>query len=198
MSGTIESRPASLRAILIIALPMVVSQASETINLFVDRLFLSRLGEAYLAGAMSGGLTAFTGFSLFAAAVGYVNAITAPVLRGAEISPLCPDRRTGHLCISYFGTFYAAFSAPGVPAVSGCGAYTESDYPGILLLPHPYFRFSSGITAECVHRFFPGPGAQRNSYAGEPCGYGYKYSRQLHTYFRLCRGFPPWGFRGPP
>ena len=77
MSGTIESRPASLRAILIIALPMVVSQASETINLFVDRLFLSRLGEAYLAGAMSGGLTAFTGFSLFAAAVGYVNAITA-------------------------------------------------------------------------------------------------------------------------
>ncbi len=76
-----EQKPArsyvSYRSIFTIALPMVVSQASETINLFVDRLFLSSLGEASLAGSMSGGLTAFTAFSLFAAAVGYVNAIVA-------------------------------------------------------------------------------------------------------------------------
>ncbi len=72
-----EKSPITYRFIFTIALPMVVSQASETINLFVDRLFLSYLGEASLSGAMSGGLTAFTAFSLFAAAVGYVNAIVA-------------------------------------------------------------------------------------------------------------------------
>lgn len=69
--------PVKLRMILAIALPMIISQASETVMLFVDRLFLSRLGEAYIAGAMSGGLSSFTMVSLFASTVGYVNAIAA-------------------------------------------------------------------------------------------------------------------------
>ncbi len=72
-----KSNPVQLRTILAIALPMIISQASETVMLFVDRLFLSRLGEAYIAGAMSGGLSSFTMVSLFASTVGYVNAIAA-------------------------------------------------------------------------------------------------------------------------
>ena len=66
-----------LRDITGIAFPMVLSQASETINLFVDRLFLSRLGKLYIAGSMSGGLTAFNVMSLFIGIIGYVNAVVA-------------------------------------------------------------------------------------------------------------------------
>ncbi|MFW5718296.1 MAG: hypothetical protein ACOC0E_12720, partial [Spirochaetota bacterium] len=47
--------PAMLRRLLSIALPMIVSQASETVMLFVDRLFLSRVSRLHLSAAMSGG-----------------------------------------------------------------------------------------------------------------------------------------------
>jgi len=66
-----------LRDLLRIAIPMIVSQGSETVMLFVDRLFLSFLGKNFISAAMSGGLTAFAVSSLFIGIVGYVNAITA-------------------------------------------------------------------------------------------------------------------------
>jgi len=67
----------NLKTLLYIALPMVISQASETVMLFVDRLFLSWLGKAYISAAMSGGLSAFVFMSLFVGTVGYVNALSA-------------------------------------------------------------------------------------------------------------------------
>ena len=66
-----------LRGLVRIAFPMLISQASETVMLFVDRLFLSRLSKIHLAAAMSGGLTSFVLSSLFVGMVGYVNAIVA-------------------------------------------------------------------------------------------------------------------------
>ncbi len=74
--------------LLAIAFPMVVSQASDTIMLFVDRLFLSRLGEAYLAASMSGGLTQFMLSSFFIGTVGYVTAIVAQYY-GAKRFDMC-------------------------------------------------------------------------------------------------------------
>ena len=46
-----------LGRILKIALPIVISRASYTVMLFVNRLFLSRVGKYELAAAMSGGLS---------------------------------------------------------------------------------------------------------------------------------------------
>ena len=56
---------------------MMLSQTSETVMLFVDRLFLSRVGKVHLAAAMSGGLTSFVLTSFFTGMVGYVNAMVA-------------------------------------------------------------------------------------------------------------------------
>ena len=67
----------TFRRLLIIAVPMVISQASDTMMLFVDRLFLSRLGEEYLAASMSGGLTLFMVSSFFIGTIGYVTAVVA-------------------------------------------------------------------------------------------------------------------------
>ena len=60
-----------------IALPMIVSQASETIMLFLNRYFVSFLGSEYIPAAMSGGLSQFVFVSFFTGIVGYVNALTA-------------------------------------------------------------------------------------------------------------------------
>ena len=67
----------TLKILLHIALPMVISQASETVMMFADRLFLSWLGKAHISAAMSGGLTSFVFMSLFLGTVGYVNALSA-------------------------------------------------------------------------------------------------------------------------
>ncbi len=72
-----EQSSSTLQRLLAIAFPMVISQTSDTIMLFVDRLFLSRLGESYLAASMSGGLSQFMLSSFFIGTIGYVTAVVA-------------------------------------------------------------------------------------------------------------------------
>jgi MATE family multidrug resistance protein len=72
-----EHREVTIGHLLVIAFPMIVSQASETIMLFLNRYFVSFLGPEYIPASMSGGLTQFVFTSLFAGTVGYVNALTA-------------------------------------------------------------------------------------------------------------------------
>ena len=74
--------PPTMRRILTIALPMVISQATDTVMLFADRLFLSKLGKTYIAASMSGGLTNLVLMSLFLGIIGYVNAMVAQFYGG--------------------------------------------------------------------------------------------------------------------
>jgi multidrug resistance protein, MATE family len=67
----------TLRHMLAIAFPMIVSQASETVMLFFNRYFVSFLGADHIPASMSGGLSQFVFTSLFAGVVGYVNALAA-------------------------------------------------------------------------------------------------------------------------
>jgi MATE family multidrug resistance protein len=65
---------------LAIALPMVVSHACETAMIFVDRLFLSRLGTVPMSAAMAGGLTSFMMMTFFIGLIGYATALVAQYL----------------------------------------------------------------------------------------------------------------------
>ena len=56
--------------------------------MFVDRVFLSRVGELHLAASMAGGLTMFSLSSFFIGTVGYVTAIVAQYY-GAKRYKLC-------------------------------------------------------------------------------------------------------------
>ena len=60
-----------------IALPMIVSQASETVMLFLNRYFVSFLGSEYIPASMSGGLSQYVFVCFFTGIVGYVNALAA-------------------------------------------------------------------------------------------------------------------------
>lgn len=90
LSGMPGNSRSTLGRLLTIALPMVVSQASDTVMLFVDRLMVSRLGELHLAAAMSGGLTQFTVSSFFIGLVGYVNAVVAQYRGAGRIDRCAP------------------------------------------------------------------------------------------------------------
>ena len=72
-----------------IALPMVISNGCETIMVFTDRLFLSRMGAEQMSAAMGGGLFMFTMISFFIGLLGYSAAITAQYL-GSGQREKCP------------------------------------------------------------------------------------------------------------
>ena len=77
----------TLRRMVSIAFPMVVSTASETVMLFFNRYFVSFLGSDHIPASMSGGLTQFVFTSLFAGIVGYVNALVRQswMIRGSKL-----------------------------------------------------------------------------------------------------------------
>jgi len=60
-----------------VALPMVISQASNTAMVFINRVMVSRLGDLHLAAVMSGGFLQITVTAFFVGLLGYVNAIVA-------------------------------------------------------------------------------------------------------------------------
>ncbi len=72
----------------VIALPMAVSFACDTVMIFTDRIFLSRLGPQWMNGAMVGGLTSFLMISFFIGLMGYVTALAAQYL-GAGRKAFC-------------------------------------------------------------------------------------------------------------
>jgi len=96
MSAPIEPK---LGRILHIALPIVVSNASYTAMLFIDRLFLSRVGKHELAAAMSGGMTAFVVMSFFIGLIGYAAALVAQYY-GAGRHEMCTRATTQALYLA--------------------------------------------------------------------------------------------------
>lgn len=89
-----------MREIIVIALPMLVSQACDTIMIFTDRLFLARLGSEYMNAAMGGGLTAFMTMSFFLGFIGYATALVAQYL-GAQRKKNCAKVLTQAIIISF-------------------------------------------------------------------------------------------------
>jgi MATE family multidrug resistance protein len=69
--------PGGIAALWVIALPMILSQGFDTAMMFIDRLYLSRLGKEYLAACMAGGLTSFMTMAFPIGVVGYVTALVA-------------------------------------------------------------------------------------------------------------------------
>ncbi|MCJ7550254.1 MAG: MATE family efflux transporter [Anaerolineae bacterium] len=91
-----------LKRILNIALPIVVSRASYTVMLFVNRLFLSRVGKYELAAVMSGGLTSLVLSSFFEGLVGYVTALVAQYY-GAGRHKMCTRATTQAIYLALAG-----------------------------------------------------------------------------------------------
>jgi MATE family multidrug resistance protein len=137
MQDALEGRPTPLLPrLLAIALPMVVSQASDTIMMFTDRLFLSRLGEAYISAAMSGGLTTFMVSSFFVGTVGYTNALVAQ-LYGA-------GRKADCARATVQGLFLALLCYPLILAVSPLARWLfilAGQSPLQVRLGYQYFQY---------------------------------------------------------
>lgn len=79
----------SVREIIAIALPMVVSFSCDTIMIFTDRLFLAKLGPVLMNATMAGGLSAWMMMGFVLGLTGYTTALAAQYL-GAGEKKNCP------------------------------------------------------------------------------------------------------------
>jgi multidrug resistance protein, MATE family len=166
----VRQRSVLLSRLLAIALPMVVSQAMETVNLFVGRLFLSRLGPATLGAAMSGGLTAFTLTCIFAGAAGYTNAIVAQLFGAGR-----PDKCAR---AAMQGLVLAVVSYPVILALAPVARYlfvVTGQTPEQVALGYEYFRvlvYGSilGVLRSAITGFFLGIGRTRVVMAANVAG----------------------------
>lgn len=82
------SKP-TLRELLRLSLPMVVSQGAFAVMVFTDRLFMSYLGPEHIAAALGGGVASFCAFALFIGVISYGNALVAQYYGSGQLQR-CP------------------------------------------------------------------------------------------------------------
>ncbi|MEH6567854.1 MAG: MATE family efflux transporter [Halioglobus sp.] len=79
----------TLRELLRLSLPMVVSQGAFAVMIFTDRWFMSQIDATHIAASLGGGVAAFFSFSLFMGVITYANALVAQYYGAGEHSK-CP------------------------------------------------------------------------------------------------------------
>ncbi len=129
-NSIIHSGSGGVREMIAIALPMIVSSGCDTMMMFTDRLFLSRLGPEYMSAGMGGGMTAFMLLSFFVGLLGYSTAVTAKYF-GAGKPEKCPS-------VTYQSFLISLFAFPFLIA--------------FMPLMHMYFRASGIAEEQLIHQ----------------------------------------------
>ncbi|MCB1845852.1 MAG: MATE family efflux transporter, partial [Halieaceae bacterium] len=67
----------TLKELLRLSLPMVVSQGAFAVMIFTDRWFMSHLDATHIAATLGGGVAMYFCLSLFIGVITYANALVA-------------------------------------------------------------------------------------------------------------------------
>ncbi|MDO8908157.1 MAG: MATE family efflux transporter [Pseudohongiella sp.] len=79
---------ATLRTLMAVALPMVVSQGAFAVMIFTDRYFMSQIDPTHMAASLGGGVAFFFSLCFFLGVISYANALVAQY-RGAGHAGKC-------------------------------------------------------------------------------------------------------------
>lgn len=158
MSQLPQSDAGGFREVLSIAVPLVLSTASLTLMLFVDRMFLSWYSQAAVAASTPGGITYFAICSPFLGTAQYVNTLVAQH-HGSGNKPACGRA-------VWQGVWFSVLCAPlmlesiqlgnAVFAWSGHGHHVselEKEFFSILMLGGVFLPLNASLSS-----FFSGRG----------------------------------------
>ena len=151
----------TLRELLRLALPMVVSQGAFAVMIFTDRYFMSQIDAAHLAAALGGGVAAFFSLSLFTGTLSYANALVAQYYGAGELTK-CSRVVTQGMLISLL-------SLPILAVVTywGAGIFSAMGHePQQLILEQRYYTILMAgcfftLIKTCIASFFAGIGQTR-------------------------------------
>ncbi|MDZ7784932.1 MAG: MATE family efflux transporter [Halioglobus sp.] len=79
----------TLRELLRLSLPMMVSNGAFAVMIFTDRIFMSYIDPAHIAAALGGGVASFFCISLFMGVISYGNAMVAQYYGAGQVAK-CP------------------------------------------------------------------------------------------------------------
>lgn len=96
-------QPGGLAELLVMALPMIVSNACDTLMIFADRLFLARVSAEAMNAALGAGTTYFLVTTFFLGLIGYSTALVAQYF-GAKRPGFCSVAFTQALIIALIAT----------------------------------------------------------------------------------------------
>ena len=182
------------REVLRMAAPLILSTGSWSLQIFVDRVFLSWYGRDVLAASLPAGMLHFTFSSLFIGTVAYVNTFVAQYWgadRPGRVGPavwqgIYVGLASGLIILSlmpFSGTFFEwAGHEPGIRAL-------EAEYFRILCFTGP------GITGVALSSFFSGRGDTRTVMWVNFLANGLNIILDYAWIFGHW-GFPEWGIRG--
>jgi MATE family multidrug resistance protein len=89
----------TLTELVVLAIPMVISQGAFAAMVFTDRYFMAMISPTHMAASLGGGVTLFFCLSLFIGVISYGNALTAQYY-GAGERPKCSRVLTQSLLLS--------------------------------------------------------------------------------------------------
>ena len=148
----------SMREMFLIAAPMVISQGAETVMIFTDRIFMSRLAPELMSATMAGGLSVFMITTFFIGLTGYGNALVAQYY-GAGQRTRCSLVVTQTVIVALIGfpvvlalspLVHILFDASGIEAPQ---LGPQKSYFNILI----YSSFAA-LLRNCLSGFFSGIG----------------------------------------
>ena len=182
------------RDVLRMAAPLILSTGSWSLQIFVDRVFLSWYGRDVLAASLPAGMLHFTFSSLFIGTVAYVNTFVAQYWGADRPERVGPAVWQGIyialasgmviLCLMPFSEIFFAW-AGHEPRIREL----EAEYFRILCFMGP------GITGVAVSSFFSGRGDTRTVMWVNFLATGLNIILDYAWIFGHW-GFPEWGIRG--
>jgi len=107
----INKRSGGIKEMIALAFPMLVSHACDTVMIFTDRMFLSKLGSHQMNAAMGGGMSSFMMMSFFVGLTAYTTALVAQYF-GSGKKNKCSFVVTQSLIISLFAYILVLLSKP--------------------------------------------------------------------------------------
>ncbi len=164
--------PSTLRELLRLSLPIVVSQGAFAVMVFTDRLFMSFLDAAHIAAALGGGVASFFCMSLFMGLVSYGNAIVAQYYGAGEYEK-CPRVTTQGVLITLASTpllLLIAWQGPAAFEYLGHDAAQvplEQAYFSVLMIGCTFHLLKA-----CLASYFAGIGRTRVVMAADLVGTG--------------------------
>lgn len=148
----------TLRELLRLSLPMVVSQGAFAAMIFTDRWFMAQIDATHIAASLGGGVAAFFSFSLFMGVITYANALVAQYY-GAGEHWKCPRVVTQGI---FMALCCIPFLALGTYWVGGLFSKMGHD-PAQVELERVYFFILMGgsfftLVKACIACYFSGIG----------------------------------------
>ncbi len=142
-----------------IAFPMMMSSLFDTAMMFVDRLYLSRLGKAEMAACMSGGSACWTCMVFFVGLLAYSSALVARQY-GAKNYEECPRTTIQTLRLAFWTYPLILLLAVGVSRLFTLGGHEA-------LQTQQELRYFWICTIGCIFGLFRSPLASFFSGIGE-------------------------------